>query len=118
MTPLDPLGLGDLGPGHVPTPRQARPSVSTDDINELKADIERLLLVTEALWKIVQEKLGLDEKELLKQITMLDMSDGRLDARKGKEAPKMCPKCNRALPKRRPRCMFCGEPVMMDPFQR
>jgi hypothetical protein len=90
----------------------------SDQIAELKADVERLLLVTEALWKIVQEKHGLDEKELLKQITMLDMTDGKFDARKSKSPPKLCPKCNRALGKRKPKCMFCGEPVMYDPFER
>ncbi len=90
----------------------------SDQVAELKADVERLLLVTEALWKIVQEKHGLDEKELLRQMTMLDMADGKLDARKTKSPPKLCPKCNRALGKRKPKCMFCGEPVMYDPFER
>jgi hypothetical protein len=84
----------------------------------LKADVERLLLVTEALWKIVQEKHGLEDKELLKQITLLDLADGKLDARKAKNPPRLCPKCNRALGKRKPKCMFCGEPVMYDPFER
>lgn len=91
---------------------------SSDQVEELKADVERLLLVTEALWKIVQEKHGLEDRELLRQITMLDMADGKLDARKTKSPPKPCPKCNRALGKRKPKCMFCGEPVMYDPFER
>lgn len=96
----------------------ARAREASDQIEELKADIERLLLVTEALWKIVQEKHGLEDKELLRRITMIDLEDGTLNARKGKSAPKPCPKCNRALPKRRPKCMFCGEPVVYDPFER
>ena len=102
-----------------PLPRKSAPARDpSDHIAELKADVERLLLVTEALWKIVQEKHGLDDKELLRQITMLDMADGKLDARKPKAPPKLCPKCDRALGKRRPKCMFCGEPILYDPFER
>ena len=94
---------------------RGRPS---DQVEELKADVERLLLITEALWKIVQEKLGLDDTELLKQITLLDMADGKLDASKPKTPPKLCPQCQRPLPKRRPKCMYCGAPVVFDPFER
>ena len=97
------------------TPHSREPS---DQIEALKEDVERLLLITEALWKIVQEKHGLDDKELLKQITMLDIADGKLDARKKKSPPKLCPKCQRALAKHRPKCMFCGEPILFDPFER
>lgn len=111
MTPLD-SSSDDLASGRT---RSREPS---DQIEELKADVERLLLVTEALWKIVQEKHGLDDKELLKQITLLDMADGKLDARKPKSPPKLCPKCQRALSKRRPKCMFCSEPILCDPFER
>ncbi len=112
--PILPRDSGSEMPLPLQTMQIREPS---DQIAELKADVERLLLVTEALWKIVQEKHGLDDKELLKQITMLDMTDGKLNARKEKSPPKLCPKCNRALPKRRPKCMFCSEPVMYDPFE-
>jgi hypothetical protein len=115
MTP--PFDLPD--PSGLPSTRVGtRPRDPSDQVAELKADVERLLLVTEALWKIVQEKHGLEDKELLRQITMLDMTDGKLDARKPKSAPRLCPKCNRALGKRKPKCMFCGEPVRYDPFER
>lgn len=94
---------------------RGRPS---DQVEELKADVERLLLITESLWKIVQEKHGLEDTELLKRMTLLDMADGKLDARKPRTPPKPCPQCQRALPKRRPKCMFCGAPVVFDPFER
>jgi hypothetical protein len=109
---FDPLP-GDIAPRAAPRTREP-----SGEVEELKADVERLLLITEALWKIVQEKHGLEDKELLKQITLLDLADGKLDARKQRTPPKLCPKCQRALSKRRPKCMFCGEPVMFDPFER
>jgi hypothetical protein len=102
-----------------PSPRIGAPSRDpSDQVAELKADVERLLLITEALWKLVQEKHGLEDQELLRQITMLDLTDGKLNARKEKSPPKLCPKCQRALGKRKPKCMFCGEPVRYDPFER
>ena len=87
-------------------------------IEELRDKVERLLLITEALWKIVRERHGLEEDALVKQIIALDLEDGRLDAHKPPSAPVPCPKCGRALSKTRPRCMFCGELVALDPFVR
>ena len=107
-------------PGGFELPR-SRWSSSRDtgeSIEELRAEVDRLLLITEALWKLVQEKHELDDKELLRRITVIDMADGKLDSRKAKSPPKPCPKCGRALAKSRPRCMFCGEPVVFDPFDR
>jgi hypothetical protein len=102
-------------PHEAPAPR-ARSSEA--EVAELQFEIERLRIISEALWRIVQEKLGLDEKELIRQITVIDMEDGRLDGRVAATPPVPCPKCQRTLAKNRPRCLFCGEPIAADPFQR
>lgn len=88
------------------------------EIAELQGEVERLLLITEALWRILKEKHGLDDNELVKQITMIDIEDGKLDGRKPAKPPQPCPKCGRTLGKNRPRCLFCGEPIAADPFER
>lgn len=88
------------------------------EIVELQAEVERLMLISEALWRILKEKHGLDENELVKQITLIDLEDGKLDGRKPPTPPTPCPKCKRTLGKNRPRCLFCGEPIAADPFQR
>jgi hypothetical protein len=88
------------------------------EVTALRSEIERLLLITEALWRIVKEKVQCDENELIKQITIIDLEDGKLDARKPSTPPQPCPKCGRVLTKHRPRCLFCGEPVATDPFAR
>jgi hypothetical protein len=101
-------------------PLAPRRRTRSDDaeLQALEGQLERLLLTTEAIWRIVQEKLGCDDKELIRQITMIDMQDGKLDARKPRVPAKPCPKCSRMLSKGRPRCLFCGEPIEVDPFER
>ena len=96
---------------------QARPE-PRGDTEEIKAEIERLYFITEALWRILKEKHGLDENEIVRQITMIDMEDGKLDQRKAKTPPKPCPKCGRVVAKQRAKCMYCGELIVMSPFER
>jgi hypothetical protein len=105
---------------HSPVSRRADgPSRSGEAaVAELQHEVERLRMVTEALWRILREKHGLDEQELVRQITALDLEDGKFDGRVATQPPKPCPKCGRTLSKSRPRCLFCGEPIAQDPFQR
>ena len=96
----------------------ARPRGGDAEIAELQFEVERLRIVAEALWRIVEEKLGLDEMELIRRITQIDMEDGKLDGRVAPTPPQPCPKCQRTLAKNRPRCLFCSEPIAADPFAR
>lgn len=84
----------------------------------MQAQVERLLIITEALWTILKEKHGLDEQELLRQMVQIDMRDGQLNGRVGATPPEPCPKCQRMVAKGSTRCMYCGEPLMMNPFAR
>ena len=99
-------------------PIQQPRSESIADIAEMKAEIERLYFITEALWRILKEKHGLDENEIVRQITMIDLEDGKLDQRKAKTPPQPCPKCGRVLGKQRVKCMYCGELIAVNPFER
>ncbi len=111
MDPINNLSSQRPGGRHVA-------SSSDAEINELKQQIERLLLITEALWRIVKEKNGCDELALIREMTVIDMEDGRLDMGKPPSAPQPCPKCSRVLSRHRPRCLYCGEPIAVDPFAR
>lgn len=93
-------------------------SASDGALADLEFEVERLRIVAEALWRILKEKHGLDDNELIRQITLIDLADGRLDGRVAPTPPAPCPKCQRTLGKNRPRCLFCGEPIAADPFQR
>ncbi len=101
-------------PGSGPQRRTA----DSSDLVQLKADIARLYFITEALWRILREKHGLDEQEIIRQITAIDMEDGKLDGQKATTPPKPCPKCGRILARQRAKCMFCGEFIAHDPFDR
>jgi hypothetical protein len=99
-------------------PLHPQRSEATADVAEMKADIERLYFITEALWRILKEKHGLDDLEIVRQITVIDMEDGKLDSRKAKTPPQPCPKCGRVLGKQRTKCMYCGELIAVNPFER
>lgn len=88
------------------------------ELAPLQNEVERLLLITEALWRLLKEKHGLEDQELVRLITAIDMEDGHLDGRKPVSPPRTCAKCGRVVGKLRVRCLFCNEPVALEPFQR
>jgi hypothetical protein len=99
-------------------PFSSRSAADSSVVQELQADVERLFFITEALWRILRDKYGMDENELVKQITLIDIEDGRLDGKKPKAPPTPCPKCNRTVGRQRVKCIFCGEPIAQNPFDR
>ena len=103
-----------------PDPLPSRPvnTLSASDISQLQMQVERLLMVTEALWTILKEKHGLEDQELLRQMVQIDLRDGRMDGRVAATPPEPCPKCQRIVAKQSVRCMYCGEPLLMNPFAR
>lgn len=108
-------------PGSLPDPEPLQRSVNAPgagDVARLQAQVERLLIITEALWSILKEKHTLDDQELLRRMVQIDLRDGRLDGRVAATPPEPCPKCHRVVAKGAVRCMYCGEPLMTDPFAR
>ncbi len=109
---------GQLDPSFsTPLPPNQQRSDSAE-IAQLRADVERLYFITEALWRILREKHGIDDQEIIRQIAAIDMEDGKLDGRKAVQPPQPCPKCGRTLVKQRLKCMYCGEFIALNPFER
>ena len=85
-------------------------------IADLEARCDRALLVCEALWTMMRDRLGVPEEELVQRVNDIDLSDGTLDGKARKPNAHVCPQCNRTIAKRFPKCIYCGQPVVHDPF--
>ena len=88
------------------------------EIENVKFDVEKLLMITEALWIILKEQLGYDDEELIRRINEIDMRDGRLDGKVKESVNPNCPECDRVLIGRMNKCLYCGTEVDRDPFER
>jgi hypothetical protein len=86
-------------------------------VDVLEARCDQALLVAEALWTILRDKLGVSEEELVDRVNDVDLSDGQLDGKVRREA-QACPNCNRTIAQRFARCMYCGTPIAQSPFAR
>ena len=85
---------------------------------QIQFDVEKLLMITEAMWTILKEQLGYEDEELMRRIEEIDMRDGVLDGKvKGSINPP-CPECGRVLIGKMPKCLYCGTAVQRDPFER
>jgi hypothetical protein len=84
----------------------------------IQMDVDRLLMITEALWIMLRDEHGYTDEQLIQKVQEIDMRDGRLDGRVARQAaPLKCPKCGRVMPVNRPTCMFCGAVSTRDPFK-
>jgi len=83
---------------------------------DLEGRCDRALLVCEALWTLLRDRLGLSEEELVTRVNEIDLTDGRLDGRVRKENAVSCPSCGRTIARRFAKCIYCGQSVVHDPF--
>jgi hypothetical protein len=111
-------GAVDAAEEAAATQAQAKSSQVKTDLDMLHYDIERLLMITEAIWSILKEKYNLEDSELVNRVIEIDQRDGRLDGRVAQGPPPACPKCGRTLERRRPYCLYCGQAIARDPFER
>ncbi len=90
--------------------RRAR--TATDNLD---ARLDRIMLAFEAMWSLVHEKLQVSEEDFAARLNEIDLSDGRLDGKVRKGAVS-CPKCKRTISRRLPKCIYCGQGIVHDPF--
>jgi hypothetical protein len=86
-------------------------------MRHLESAFDRSMMVIEAMWTLMRDKLQLTDEQLADRVNDIDLSDGELDG-KVRKTPVSCPKCNRTIARRFSRCMYCGQPVVQDPFDR
>ena len=84
-------------------------------VRDLTERVEKLTIISMALWTFVKQATGLADKDLMDKFRQIDLLDGRED---GRVAPDhevaQCPKCGRAMSRRHARCLFCGERNLKD----
>lgn len=85
----------------------------------IRADIEKLLMITEALWTILKEQLGYTDDKLIQMIQKIDLRDGKLNGKVARSTERStCPQCGRVLIRNHPVCLYCGAVAKQKPFER
>jgi hypothetical protein len=85
----------------------------------LRFDVQKLYLITEALWCILKEKHGYSDEHLAALMQELDLRDGKQDGKSATTPERAaCPNCGRTLMRRQAQCIYCGAPVPQKPFER
>jgi len=76
----------------------------------LKRRLDVMALANQALFEILQSRLGIAEEEVIIRMAEIDARDGKKD---GKMNPRVvdCVRCSKKVSTSRMRCMFCNEIV-------
>ena len=97
--------------------KQARQIAEGADVR-----IDRLVLLTEAMWELLMEHYGFTPEHLAHKAAEIDARDGHSDGRRtvqGQAPP--CRSCGAAISREHAKCVFCGEAASLDdmtPFDR
>ena len=94
-----------------------------EEIAKLKNQVERLNLITEAMWELLKEK-GMKDEDLVAAISRVD------EAKKAKKTALedgtedkntiLCPNCHVPLQNNgnlANRCIYCGHEIITSPFK-
>ena len=86
------------------------------DVRELQAQVNKLELVVEALWRQLKQHTELTEEDLIETISQIDLQDGKYDGKKAGKSFRECPACQRRINKSHTKCFYCGEVLLTQPF--
>lgn len=89
-----------------------------DDVLFLQHDIDRLLLITEAMWTLMKQKDGYTDEVLTQTIGEIEKRKVVVDGMAVKDPPVTCPACGKINLAKRLFCIYCGAPIAEKPFAR
>jgi hypothetical protein len=79
----------------------------------LKHDIDRLMMITEALWAFIKKEHRYSDEDLAKTIGAIDLRHSGAE----KEAQEKCPSCGRMVSAHRRLCIYCGKVIPQSLFE-
>ena len=91
-------------------------SEATARTDGLKQDIDKLYMITEALWTLLKEQHGYDDEVLGRLIESIDMRSGRIDGKRERKMNPACPTCHRVVIGNHNTCLYCGTAVERELF--
>ena len=86
------------------------------NVELLSHDVDRLLMITEALWMLAKKEHGYADDVLTKLIGEIDSRKSIVDGIPVKDPPQACPGCGRMNSAKRFFCIYCGKPIEANPF--
>jgi len=95
---------------------QSRVSSLQVQLKAFEANLAKTLMINEALWEIIRDKLSLTEDDLNEKLYEIDMRDGQLDGKNQRKATS-CPNCHRTVSPRHPACIYCGTVIDESVFR-
>ena len=84
----------------------------------LSHDVERLLLITQALWTLMKQQQGYADDVLTNLIEEIERRKTIGDGAAVKDPPRNCPHCGRPNSANRLYCIYCGQAIGGNPFAR
>ncbi|MBF0197936.1 MAG: hypothetical protein HQL32_09505 [Planctomycetes bacterium] len=96
----------------------SKASKAESEVHFLQWKVERLTMVTEALWEIIKKSHKITDQDLQKYINQVDLKDGKLDGKVAKTPPVKCSRCKKTVQRGKTVCMYCGEQNQISPFKR
>lgn len=86
---------------------EAKANTAVEEVYFLRQRLDKICLVSQALWELLRDNTRLTDEDLLKKMHEVDLRDGKLDAKMAAELQK-CPQCGRAISARHGKCLYCG----------
>jgi hypothetical protein len=77
------------------------------EVAVLRQRLDRLEMITEALWSVIKSRTDASEAEALRLVEEIDMRDGKLNGRTV-SVPHNCAKCSRVVSSATGICPYCG----------
>ncbi len=82
----------------------------------LSHDIDRLLMITEAMWSLMKKEHGYTDDVLTGMIEEIEKRKIIVDGVTLKDPPQACPSCGKINSAKRMFCIYCGKPILTNPF--